>query len=485
MEIDATSSSPSKYYKWREITDLPEDVDSLRDRELESLYEVWVEEKQRIADDSRVADFNAQISREWAIETGIIENVYTLDRGITQTLIEHGIDSAYISHEATNRDPELVARIIQAHHDVLEGLFSFIRSDRLLSVSYIKEMHSALLRHQDTFMVFDQLGRCFDTPLEKGAYKTMPNNPTQADGTIHEYCPPEHVASEMDRLIRIHQQQVSRGVSLHLQAAWIHHAFTQIHPFQDGNGRVARALASLVFIKGGYFPLVVNRDDRERYIDALVQADERDLSSLTRLFAQVQNRSLTRAIVKAADIKPAKSVEEALAATREMLVGLGKIGRKDYLESKDTATNLANNTLGRFSGLVRQLTEDISKVNQDFQFNVGTLGSAPVGEIRPIAEKLQYEANFNHYHQSVVLNLRSKAVESRIVISFHSVGAAFRGLLVVVGYFQNSNDAAVSLSEDVFRISYQDRLDDITPRFQKWLDGCIIEGLANWRRTLV
>ena len=42
------------------------------------------------------------------------------------------------------------------------------------------------------------------------------------------------------------------GVPLEVEAAWLHHRFTQIHPFEDGNGRVARALASLVFIPDGF-----------------------------------------------------------------------------------------------------------------------------------------------------------------------------------------------------------------------------------------
>ena len=52
-----------------------------------------------------------------------------------------------------------------------------------------------------------------------------------------------------------------RGVPVEVEAAWLHHRFTQIHPYQDGNGRVARALASLLFIKAGWFPVVVTRDD--------------------------------------------------------------------------------------------------------------------------------------------------------------------------------------------------------------------------------
>lgn len=37
--------------------------------------------------------------------------------------------------------------------------------------------------------------------------------------------------------------------------------FAQIHPFIDGNGRVARALSSAVFLKAGYLVLVVRDED--------------------------------------------------------------------------------------------------------------------------------------------------------------------------------------------------------------------------------
>jgi hypothetical protein len=86
MEIamsDSPSSKSSISYKWAEISDLPEDLEAMRDREVELLCEVWAREKEGIGDDKRVKDFNAELAREWAIETGIVEGVYTLDRWIT------------------------------------------------------------------------------------------------------------------------------------------------------------------------------------------------------------------------------------------------------------------------------------------------------------------------------------------------------------------------------------------------------------------
>ncbi len=475
----------SKHNRWREITDLPNDVDPLRDRELESLFEVWVEERRRIGDDLRVGDFNARLAREWAIETGIIEDLYTLDRGITQTLIERGVDSSYIPHDATNRDPELVARIIHSHGEVLEGLFSFIKGERPLTTGYIKEIHAALLRHQNTVKVFDAQGQMFEVPLEKGIYKRMPNNPMRPDGTLHEYCPPEHTASEMDRMIQIYDGHLKRNILPHVEAAWLHHAFTQIHPFQDGNGRVARSLATLVFIKGGFFPLVVNRDDRNHYIDALESADAGDISQLTRLFAQLQKRSLTKAIGSAVDIRPVGTVDEALTVTRDLLVNLGKFIPAEFLVAQAHAEALFNITIAEFNKITERLTREVSRVESAFRFSAGTLADKPLREVRELAEKLKYDPNLNDFCRSVTITFVAATVSSRIVISFHGVGTAFRGLLVAAGYFQVADGPAVPVSEDVFRISYHEAQQNLISRFQPWLDSCIIEGIAQWRRTLI
>jgi len=456
---DSASPTPSRSHKWKEISDFPPDLDLLRDRELESLWAVWSKEKERL-DPASIRQFSVHLGREWAIETGIIEGVYTLDRGITQTLIERGIDSAYIPHDASNRDPELVARIIRAHAEVLDGLFDFVKGLRTLSVGYIKELHAALLRDVHTVLVFDQYG------------------------SIHEYCPPEHVASEMERLVEWHRRHEERGVHPYVEAAWLHHAFTQIHPFQDGNGRVARALASLVFIKRDFFPLVVTRDDREKYIDALESADREDLSQLVRLFARIQKRALTKAISKAVDIRPVQSVEEAISVTRDLLVGIGRIPSAEHLTAKETANVLVAQTGSKFAEVTSKLAEDITRVDPGFAFHTIALSDAPMSELRAVAEQLQYDPNTVDYHKSLDLWLRSSGAKSQIVVSFHSVGPAFRGLLVAVAYFQAGDGNPIPLSDDVFRIGYQDNRVEIEQRYLAWLDSCLIRGLAEWRRSL-
>ncbi len=283
-------------YRWWPITDLPEDWQRLADADLHRLAGDWNEQRGKLGSASAIEEFHDRLKREWAIETGLIERVYKLTRGITEVLIERGLREEFIPSSATDRDPGLVFDMIQAHADAVDGLFDFVKRERELSTSYIKELHSVLVAHQETASARDIFGRRVEMPLLHGEYKRRPNNPVRPDGLVHEYCPPEQVASEMDRLVEMHLEHGERGVPPEIEAAWLHHRFTQIHPFQDGNGRVARGLATLVMIRAGWFPLVVTDAGRGDYIDALEMADGGELGPLVRLFSAIQRRAFEGAI---------------------------------------------------------------------------------------------------------------------------------------------------------------------------------------------
>ena len=269
------------------ITDIESDPSDLAASEIPRIKAVWADQKERLQDDVQLSDFNEKLSREWAIETGVIGNLYEIDRGITQTLIEQGFKAEILSHGSTSKPCEYVLKLLRDHKDTLDGVFDFVKSRRKLSTSYIKQLHASLLRSQDTTEGVDTQGNFVEISLIKGEWKTQANYPTR-DGTIYKYCPPEQVASEMDRLVCIHGQHISNAVASEVRAAWLHHRFAQIHPFQDGNGRVARTLASLVLVQDGLFPLVITRDDKTKYIDTLEKADAGDLKPLIKLIVKSQ-----------------------------------------------------------------------------------------------------------------------------------------------------------------------------------------------------
>ncbi len=91
------------------------------------------------------------MQREWAIETGIIERLYTWDRGVTEVLIEQGIDSSIISHNSgINRDEaENISKIINDQESIVECLFTFVKGEQPFSEHYIRSMHVQFTAHQN------------------------------------------------------------------------------------------------------------------------------------------------------------------------------------------------------------------------------------------------------------------------------------------------------------------------------------------------
>ena len=118
------------------------------------------------------------------------------------------------------------------------------------------------------------------------------------DGVVHQYCPPEQVDSELDNLLTWYGEYISQSDVHHplLVAAWLHHWFAQIHPFQDGNGRVTRALVTWHLVQHDHLPIVVTRDDRSDYIDALEAGDDGDLDLLVAFTARLHRRSILQAM---------------------------------------------------------------------------------------------------------------------------------------------------------------------------------------------
>lgn len=464
---------------WQPITDLPQDWSHLSDGELGPLLQFWNDQRSELEHTGALAVFTQRLSREWSIETGQIEGVYDLDRGITQTLIERGISAELIPAQPGQKAPDLIAAIIQDHADVLEGLFQFVRGERPLSKSYIHELHAALMKHQDTTVVRDQFGNLFEAQLLKGKYKERPNNPQRPDGTVYEFCPPEQVDPEMERLLAMHSQHEALRVSVEVQAAWLHHRFTQIHPYQDGNGRVARALASLVFIKAGWFPVVVTREDRPRYLDALEVADEGDLRSLVSFFTFIQKRTLLELMQSVAEATEIHSVDEAIVAAKRTLMSLGKqLEPITWLKAKETADLLMSLANARLQEIAASLRKEIAETGTRFSFSAERHGTNLIE-----LEDLPYKPNRIDYAESCELQIWRDRNAAFIEVQAHAIGSKFRGLVGFVTVFEVDFKNTLA-SKEPFQVNYAESYESAERRFRPWLEESLVNALTLWRKSL-
>ncbi len=77
------------------------------------------------------------------------------------------------------------------------------------------------------------------------------------------------------------------------EAAYLHHGLVEIHPFTDGNGRVARLISNLVLMKSGFPPVVLRKDDHKKYYDCLRKADFGNIRSFVDFIGRALDESLT------------------------------------------------------------------------------------------------------------------------------------------------------------------------------------------------
>jgi len=135
------------------------------------------------------------------------------------------------------------------HGQILTQLHDcFDRGYQAITGELILQLHNVLMQG----IVEDQY---------RWVYRTINIRVTWSDD---EFPAPNQVDSLMgDYLTRIHN-----GLSLE-EIARTHYDFVKIHPFVDGNGRIARLLMNIALINEWYFPIIIPILLRQEYIDSL------------------------------------------------------------------------------------------------------------------------------------------------------------------------------------------------------------------------
>lgn len=484
--------------EYHRIENLPVDFRSDDAESAESLGQVWRERYGELQGTTRLKEFNERLYRAWAIETGIIERIYSIDVGTTLVLIEQGLNAALIPNEATDQPPERVAEIVQGHRNAIDAILDQISSHQGLTNHFIRSLHQKITETQHEVEGVDQFGHRLKTPLLKGAWKQQPNNPTRADGVVHQYCPPVLVAEEMERLVAMHEGLHEGNANPIVRATWLHHRFTQIHPFQDGNGRVARALVAFVLIEAGLFPIVVSREDRDlRYIPALEKADDGDLFPLVTLFSEYEKQQITSALSIVEDLPAERSSLDAiLSAARDRLVERDRAlqaQQREVLREADLVLDRMQQTI---SHLADRLNGEVLTNGRraDFQVSTRTTLHWFRWQIGEVANQSRYFADMDAYHKWVRLRIKEETQShSEIVLSIHALGRPFAGVMAVNGYFakrepgedgRSDTGAPVPLAKAPFSFAYTEEGADVQRRFQMWMEEVLAVGLEEWRRQL-
>ena len=494
---------------YERIKPLPGDFSDAEASSVDALTEAWDEQREGLAEGGALTTFNDRLVRRWAIETGIIEKLYTLDRGTTELLVAHGLDSALIEHGTTNLPPEELVTILKDHRDAAGFVMDYVAQGHGLTAHFIKSVHALLCRNQEYTEGEDQFGNTIRVRLSKGDWKTISNNPRRPNGEIYEYCPPVLVNEEMETLLNCYSEMTTARVPAVIRAAWLHHRFTQIHPFQDGNGRVARALTAMVFVAAKCFPIVVDREIRDEYINSLEKADAGDLKPLVRLLARLEKTEIEQALSLSQDVLAARP-EEAGTLRAKLLAALREKARDKRQAITEKRKEVLNKGKAVFDNVivpqVNELAEELDSIlSEELPGSAATVERSDSNkrhffksQIVSIAQREGYFGDFETAHEWVRLRLQRPGETDdqnvqEIVISMHSLGRQFTGVLVISAYFatrfldEDNRSVALHphrLADRSLTFSYHEAEENISDRVKEWTGSVLDMGLAQLQATM-
>lgn len=197
--------------------------------------------------------------------------------------------------------------------------------------SYAADLPGILRMHYDISK--DVIGN----PDAVGRLRTVQNYVVSADKIVYTPPPPEKVRPMMEELgawIEKHGKDVHPVI----QAGVCHYAIAMVHPFEDGNGRAARALAALVlrergFDKRGIYSMdVYYVNDLDAYYGALRQVDEQkgDMTQWLEYFAAGTYYSVARAYETMKALERTAGLNSRQQKALKFVIRHGRITNRDY-----------------------------------------------------------------------------------------------------------------------------------------------------------
>ena len=145
-----------------------------------------------------------------------------------------------------------------------------------LTQNFIRQLHKVILREDYTVDRELPGGGTTSYTIHAGQYKTRPNSVITRNGDLFEYASPEETPSLMNDLVDWYNAAEKEGMLSPVElAALFHYRYIRIHPFEDGNGRIARLMVNYIMARQGWPMIVIRNRKKAEYLEALHRSDQK------------------------------------------------------------------------------------------------------------------------------------------------------------------------------------------------------------------
>lgn len=278
---------------------------------IEQLYNEWISLQPLKPEDKKRLDEKFRL--EFNYNSNHIEG-NTLTYGQTKLLLIFGDTTG----NAKLQDYEEMRA-----HDVGFNIITQEAKDieRPLSEAFIRELNKTILVRPFWKDAVTDAGHPTRMEVRIGEYKSRPNHVQTATGEIFYYATPEETPIMMKELVEWYNDEADKKQLSPIElAALLHYRYIRIHPFEDGNGRIARLLVNYVLIRNNYPPIIIQSKDKDNYLRILHQCDvavgltASDGASATidriRPFVEYMNEQLEHSLTLSVKAAKGESIEE-------------------------------------------------------------------------------------------------------------------------------------------------------------------------------
>ena len=375
-----------------------------------------------------------------------------LTLGETRSLILHGL---------TARGKPMRDHLdIEGHDEAVKAIEEAIKDDQALTEVFIRNLHRTLLKESYEADVVTPDGIRAKRTISVGDYKTTPNHVKTSTGETYYFTPPEQVKPAMSDLMDWYRATEREGEHPVIIAATFHYRFVRIHPFDDGNGRMARLLMNMLLIKHGYTVALIRRENRDEYFGELELSDKTEsLTHFIDYIASCCDYSLNLHLKAARG----ESIEDVDDIDREIL--LFKRSLSDAAVETLPAGEYIESVLRPFFDYSQGKVEQFSDIFGRVQIYMSVFITEIDGQVVTLCED---SSTWPSVH-AVPEQVRSVSFKSSIFLTSFQ-GQKGSGLIIEIDNSADSYHDQWSFSVGQAREEYKGRdLDEIKKRFNETL----------------
>lgn len=349
----------------------------------------------RPIDKEREARIMQKFRLDWNFHSNNIEG-NSLTYGETKTFLLHGL---------TAQGKPLKDHLdIKGHNEALLLLDDVVKEKRPITESFIRQLHEIILPQPYDSKAITTDGQPTVKHIVPGRYKQQPNHVQTQTGEIFYFATPEETPAKMGDLMAWLNSVIddSNTHSL-ITASELHYRFVRIHPFDDGNGRMARLLMNLVLMRKGFMPAIIKSDKKEEYYRALREADGNNVEFFISYIGEQLLHSMNLFILgaKGEPIDDAGDVEKEI-----MLLKAELATAKSFKEAK-SAANMKRLLLNDFRLIIKQYLKKVQLLDELFHNVSMIITRHNPGAIHTYNSSTDFWNEYEHLvNISVALDLR-------------------------------------------------------------------------------